>query len=145
MSRTAVQKRRQAAAKSEGQFEAELGGEGNTDGGAGAEEIAESAGRDTELFVAGDRRGLGAGGVEEKRGGVAEIVDRSRKRGDDASEGSAAELVERSLHAVDDRAIVAGEAVVGNVGGSGDGEGASAFELGERGCFEMPGELQRAD
>ena len=135
------------------------------------------------MFVAGDRRGLGAGGVEAERGGVAEIVDRSRKRGDvadvivagvlaveeieefgegpeleafaeidvatdaeiDLIEGSAAELVERSLHAVDDRAIVAGEAVVGNVGGSGDGEGASAFELGERGCFEMPGELQRAD
>ena len=116
-----------------------------------------------------DGRGLGAGGVEAEVGGVAEIVDRSRKRGDvadvivagvlaveeiekfgkgtklnaftesdvaadaeiDLIERRAAELVEVGLHAVDYGAVVAGEAVVGDVGGSGHGEGASAFELGE--------------
>src|SRR5207245_263277 len=38
-------------------------------------------------------------------------------------EGSAAKLVEGGLHSVDYCAVVAGEAVVGDVGGSGDGEG----------------------
>jgi len=160
-----------------------LGGEGDADGGAGAEEIAESAGGYAELGVAGDGRGLGAGGVEAEGGGVGEIVDGRGKRGDvadvivagilaiekieefgegaeleafaqidvaadaeiDLIERSAAELIERGLDAVDYGAIVAGEAVVADVGGSGHGERASAFELRECGRFEVPGELESAD
>src|SRR5262249_26439351 len=146
----------------------ELGGEGDADGGAGAEEVAEGAGWDAELLVTGDGGYLGTGGaIETEDGGVAEIVDGSRKRGDiadvivagiltvekieefgegaelktfgeinvtadaeiDLIEGSAAELIERSLHTVHYSAIVAGKAVVQDVGGSGNSEGASAFEL----------------
>jgi len=49
------------------------------------------------------------------------------------------------LHAVDNGAIVAGEAIVQNIGGSGNGEGARTFELRKSGEFKAPGKLQRAD
>ena len=67
----------------ETEFEAQLGGEGDADGGAGAEEVTECATWDAELFDAGDRRGLRAGGaVETERRGVCEAIDRSRESGD---------------------------------------------------------------
>jgi len=166
-----------------------LEGEGDADGGAGAEEVAEGAGGYAELFDAGDGRGLRAGRVETESGGVVEAVDGSGQRGNvayvvvagilavqeieefcegaelktfrtfpvsaqsdvaaDAEinliERSPAELIQRGLHAIDYGAVVAGEAVVQNVGGSGDGEGARAFELRERGEFAMPGKLERSD
>jgi len=67
--------------KLEGEFQAELGGEGDAYCGAGAEEVAEGAGGYTELVGAGDRGGLGAGRVEAEGGGVAEIVDGSGEGG----------------------------------------------------------------
>ena len=63
----------------------------------------------------------------------------------DLIEGSPAELVKGGLRAVDYGAIVAREAVVINVGGRGDGEGPSAFKLGEGRDFEAPRKLQRSD
>jgi len=160
-----------------------LGGEGDADSCARAEEVAESAGRDAELCVAGDGSGLGAGGIEAEGGGVGEAVDGSGESGDVAEvivarvlaveqieefgewaelrafsksdiaadaeihlvKRRASELVERGLRTVDYGAVVAGEAVVVDVGGSGDAEGTSAFELRERGDFEAPGELQSTD
>jgi len=52
---------------------------------------------------------------------------------------SAAKLIEGSLHAVDDGAVVAGKAVVQNVGGGAQRERAGAFKLREGGQFETPG------
>src|SRR5260221_4507328 len=69
-------------AQLEGELETELCGEGNADGGAGAEEITESAGGYAELFVAGDWRSLRAGGGEAEGGGVGEIVYGSGESGD---------------------------------------------------------------
>jgi len=66
-----------------GELQAELGSEGDADGGAGTEEVAESAAGYTELFVAGDGHGLCAGGtVETESGSVREAVYRSGERGE---------------------------------------------------------------
>ena len=67
---------------SEGEAGAELGREGDTHSGAGAEEIAEGAGGDAQLIQAGDGLRLRAGGIQAERGGVRQIVHRSRKRGE---------------------------------------------------------------
>src|SRR6266571_2436397 len=64
---------------SEDEFEAELGGEGDADGGAEAEEIAESAGGCAQLTEAGDGARLDAGEIEAEGGGVRKIVDRRGK------------------------------------------------------------------
>src|SRR6266571_912874 len=61
---------------SEDEFEAELGGEGDADGGAEAEEIAESAGGCAQLTEAGDGARLRAGRIEAEGGRVRKIVDR---------------------------------------------------------------------
>ncbi len=53
-----------------------LGGEGNADRCAGSKEIAERPGRDEQLFTAGDRLGLRAGGVEAEGRDVGEVVYR---------------------------------------------------------------------
>src|SRR5438045_2352861 len=55
----------------EGEFYAELGGEGDANCGAGAEEVAKSAGGDAELFDAGDGSGLSASGIKAESGGIA--------------------------------------------------------------------------
>src|ERR1700682_4979471 len=55
-----------------GEFDAELGGEGDADGGAGAEEIAEGAGGNEQLLATSDRHG--AHWIRAKRGNVREIV-----------------------------------------------------------------------
>src|SRR5437899_8939207 len=74
------------SAISKGEFQAELRGEGDADGGAGTEEVAESAAGYAELFVAGDERGLCAGStVETERGGVREAVDGRGERGEIAN------------------------------------------------------------
>ena len=68
------------------ELQAELRGEGDADGGAGTEEVAESAAGYAELFVAGDRCGLCAGRtVETERGGVREAVDGRGERGEVAN------------------------------------------------------------
>ncbi len=79
-----VRRRRSKAQryKLEGEFEAELCGKGNANGGAGAEEITESAGGRAELLVTSDGRGLGASGVEAEGSGVREAVDGSGESGD---------------------------------------------------------------
>src|SRR6266478_2135583 len=66
---------------SEDEFEAELGGVGDAEGGAEAEEIAESAGGCAQLTEARNGARLGAGGVEAKGGSVRKIVDRGWKSG----------------------------------------------------------------
>src|SRR5438445_4104590 len=69
-----------------GELQAELRGEGDADGGAGTEEVAESAAGYAELFVAGDGRGLCAGrAVETEGGGVRKAVDGSGERGEIAN------------------------------------------------------------
>src|SRR5712691_7628104 len=65
--------------RSEDEFEAELGGEGDADGGAEAEEIAESAGGCAQLTEARNGARLGEGRIEAKGGSVRKIVDRSGK------------------------------------------------------------------
>src|SRR6266849_2658816 len=67
--------------RSEDEVEAELGGEGDADGGSEAEEIAESAGGCAQLTEAGDGARLRAGGVEAEGGSVRKIVDRGWKSG----------------------------------------------------------------
>src|ERR1700740_3354965 len=67
---------------SERKLQAELGGERNAYGGAGAEEVAEGSGGYAELVDAGDGSGLCAGGVEAEGAGVGEAVDGSGERGD---------------------------------------------------------------
>ena len=57
-----------------GEAGAELGGEGDADGGPGAEEIAEGASGDAQLIEAGDGLRLHAGGIQTERGGVRQIV-----------------------------------------------------------------------
>jgi len=145
-----------------------LGGEGDADGSAGAEEIAEGAGGNAELFVAGDGRGFGASrtveaervalvrlltgvgsaaispdvivagilAIEEiekfREGPELETLAKINVAADakiDLVKRSAAKLIEGSLHAVDDGAVVAGKAVVQNVGGGAQRERAGAFKL----------------
>ena len=53
-----------------------LGGEGNANCCAWSKEIAECPGRDEQLLTAGDRLGLGAGGVEAQGRDVGEVVYR---------------------------------------------------------------------
>ena len=66
----------------EGEAGAELGGEGDADGSAGAEEITEAAGGNAQLIGAGDGLGLRTGGIQAERGGVRQIVHGCGKRGE---------------------------------------------------------------
>ena len=70
----------------EAKLDAELGGEGDADGGPGAEEIAQGAGRRTQLAETCDGPGLRAVGVQAKSRSISKIVDRQRQRGNIGNE-----------------------------------------------------------
>src|SRR5260370_15988022 len=69
--------------RSELEFYADLGGEGNADGGAGAEEIAEGAGGNEQLLATRDRHG--ARWIRTKRRDVREVVHGYGQRADIAN------------------------------------------------------------